>query len=301
MWNRGIALTSTPLRYDSAPVRRERILDLVRETGYCALSALSRDLAVSDMTVRRDVRRLAEQGLVRVVHGGVSAVTDLLGPVDFGFRSDQHLAAKRAIAKHALTFLEPSSVIGMDAGTTLLEVARRLPPDRHLTVVTHSLPVMVAVAHRSGIDLIGLGGGFHPEAQEFAGPLALKSLAQLRIKTLLLGAAAVREGRLWSTNGPDAELKQGLIAAADNVVLLVDSSKFAYSSLMLVADLAAVTTVVTDELLGEVARRAVIEAGVELVVVPSDAAASEGNEPRVAQLKRKATNGVELAPHAETA
>jgi DeoR/GlpR family transcriptional regulator of sugar metabolism len=273
----------------------------VRETGYCALGALSRDLAVSEMTVRRDVHRLAEHGLVRVVHGGVSAVTDLLGPVDFGFRSNQHLSAKRAIAKRALAYLEPSSVVALDAGTTLLEVARRLPPDRHLTVVTHSLPVMATVAHRSGIELIGLGGGFHQEAQEFAGPLALRSLSQLRIKTLLLGAAAVREGRLWSTNGPDAEMKQGLLAAADEVVLLADSSKFAYSALMMVADLSAVTTVITDELLGETARRAVSDAGVKLVIVPTDEAPSEVDAPGSAQLTHEAGGGGRSAREAESA
>jgi DeoR/GlpR family transcriptional regulator of sugar metabolism len=261
-------MTQRALRYDSAPTRREQILDLVRESGYYALAALSRDLGVSDMTVRRDVRKLAEQGLVNVVHGGVSAVTDLIAPVDFRFRSDQHTTAKRAIAIQTLALIPPGSVVGLDAGTTLVEVARRLPLDQRLTVVTHSLPAMAAVSRRPGIELIGLGGAFFREGQEFAGPLAHKLISQLRVETLLLGTAAVREGRLWSTNGPDVEMKQAMMKAADKVVLLVDSSKFAYSALMMVAELSAVTTVVTDELISDSARRVVVDAGVQLIVVP---------------------------------
>lgn len=268
-------MTDQILRYESAPTRRERILDLVRESGYYSLAELSRDLGVSDMTVRRDVRKLAEQGLVNVVHGGVNAVTDLLAPVDFRFRADQHMAAKRAIAIHALTLIPPGSVVGLDAGTTLVEVARRLPLDQHLTVVTHSLPAMAAVSRRPGVDLLGLGGTFYGEGQEFAGSLAHRLVSQLRIETFLLGTAAVREGRMWSTNGADVEMKQALMKAADRVVLLVDSSKFAYSALMMVAELSAVTTVVTDELATENAREAVLGAGVQLVVVPLSAQSGE--------------------------
>ena len=263
------------LRYETAPARRERILDLVRESGYCALAALSRDLGVSDMTVRRDVRKLSEQGLVNVVHGGVSAVTDLLAPVDFRFRAYQHLNAKRAIALHALRLISPGSVVGLDAGTTIVEVARRLPVDQRLTVVTHSLPAMAAIARRSGVELLGLGGTFFHEGQEFAGPQAHTLVSQLRMQILLLGAAAVRDGRMWSTNGADVEMKQALMRSADKVVLLLDSSKFDYSALMMVADLSAVTAVVTDELIGVDARSDVVEAGVELIVVSLDGKDSE--------------------------
>jgi DeoR/GlpR family transcriptional regulator of sugar metabolism len=265
-------MTDTALRYESAPARRERILDLVRESGYYSLAVLSRDLGVSDMTVRRDVRKLAEQGLVNVVHGGVSAVTDLMAPVDFRFRIDQHLAAKRAIAMHALTTIPAGAVVGLDAGTTVAEAARQMPIDKRLTVVTHSLPAMAVISRRPGINLIGLGGTFFREGQEFAGALARSLVSQLRLDILLLGAAAVRDGRMWSTNGADVEMKQALMRAADRVILLADSTKFAYSALMMVADLSALTAVITDELITDEAREAALRARAELVIVPLGAA-----------------------------
>jgi DeoR/GlpR family transcriptional regulator of sugar metabolism len=260
---------SEALRYDSAPERRELIMDLVREKGYYALTDLGRVFGVSEMTVRRDVAKLAEQGLVRVVHGGVSAVTDLFAPVEFRFRSHQHTAAKRAIADHALTLLRPGSVVGLDAGTTVLEVARRLPGDRNLTVVTHSLPVMGLCAHRQGVQLMGIGGVFLPQVQAFSGSLALRSLAQLRIQTLVMGAAAIRDGSIRSTNSFEAEMKQAFMAAADTTVVLADSSKFEYWTLMMVAELSQVSVLVTDDQISAAARAEVARSGVQLVVVPS--------------------------------
>jgi DeoR/GlpR family transcriptional regulator of sugar metabolism len=273
-------LTAEVVRGDGLHARREMILDRVREAGYCSLTELGQQLGVSDMTVRRDVRKLEEQHLVRVVHGGVSAVTDLLTPLDYRFRSEQHTSAKKAIATYALTLLQPHSVIGLDAGTTVLEVARAIRPDDQLTVVTHSLPVMATLARRPRVELIALGGTFHPEGQHFAGSLALRSVTQLRMQVLFLATTAVREGRLWCTNEADAEMKQALIAAADQIVLLADSSKFSYSAVMRVADLSAMSIVVTDHLIADSARRAVEQAGVKLVVVQSvrDRSSANGQE-----------------------
>lgn len=255
------------VRGNGLHARREVILDRVREAGYCSLTELGQALGVSDMTVRRDVRKLEEQRLVRVVHGGVSAVTDLDTPLDFRFRSEQHTAAKKAIAEYALSLLQPRSVVGLDAGTTVLEVSRCIGPDDQFTVVTHSLPVIATLARRPGVELIALGGVFHPEGQHFAGSLALRSLTQLRMQTLFLAATAVREGRLWCTNEADAEIKQALIGASDQIVLLADSSKFSYSAVMRVADLSAVSIVVTDPFIADSARQAVEDAGVKLVIV----------------------------------
>jgi DeoR/GlpR family transcriptional regulator of sugar metabolism len=266
---RGEAEDSEVLRYDSAQERRERILDLVREKNYYAVIDLGREFGVSEMTVRRDVAKLAEQGLVRVVHGGVSAVTDLFAPIEFRFRSHQHTAAKRAIADYALTLLQQDSVVGLDAGTTVLEVARRLPRDRNLTIVTHSVPVIGMVVHRQGLELIGVGGVFLPRVQAFVGSLALQSLSQLRIQTFMMGAAAIRNRSFLGTNSFDAEVKQAMIKAADTIVVLADSSKFEYSTLMTVAQFSQVNVIVTDDQISDRARTEVEEAGIKLVVVSS--------------------------------
>lgn len=256
------------LRYNSAPERRERILDVVKELGYSSVIELGDRFGVSEMTVRRDLGKLEEQGLVRVVHGGVSAVTDLLAPVHFRFRTQQHMAAKRAIGAMAATMVEDGSVIALDAGTTVLELARRLPAGRNLTIVTHSLPAMSAIARRDGLRLIGLAGTYEAELQIFTGQLALAPLSQFRVQTLFLATSSIWEGAMRATNGHEVEMKQALIEVADRVVLLADSSKFEYSALMMVGRLGVVTTLVTDEGIPAAARAEVRAAGIELVTVP---------------------------------
>jgi DeoR family transcriptional regulator, fructose operon transcriptional repressor len=97
------------LRYESAPARRQRILDVLKETGFSNVSVFATMLNVSEMTVRRDFRHLADLGLIRQVHGGVSAVNAVDGPIDFRLRAAENQEAKRAIALKAVTYLSGSS------------------------------------------------------------------------------------------------------------------------------------------------------------------------------------------------
>lgn len=264
------------LRYDTAPARRERILELTRQIGFGSAGELATMLGVSEMTIRRDFRRLADQGLVRQVHGGVSALMTVAGPIDFRLRATQHQEAKRAIASRAIDLVQPGSVVGLDAGTTTLEVARQLPDDLRLTVVTHSLPAMGALAGRPSIEVIGLGGQLHAETQAFAGTMTVRAIAEIRMSTLLLAMTAIRAGNMWCTNTFDAETKRGLIGAADRVVLLADSSKFGATAVMRVAALDVIQTVVTDDRLDAQTLRDLERSGIEVIVVHADTAVDPG-------------------------
>lgn len=255
------------LRYETAPARRERILELIRQFGFGSAGELAAILSVSEMTVRRDFRRLADQGLVRQVHGGVSALTTVAGPIDFRLRATQHQEAKRAIASRAIGLLQPGSVVGLDAGTTTLEVARQLGDDLRLTVVTHSLPAMGALTARPSIEVIGLGGHLHAETQAFAGTMTVQAIAEIRMNTLLLAMTAIRAGDMWCTNTFDADTKRALISAADRVVLLADSSKFGATAVMRVAPLDGIQTLITDDGLDPDTRRELEQSGIEVVIV----------------------------------
>jgi DeoR/GlpR family transcriptional regulator of sugar metabolism len=90
-----------------------------------------------------------------------------------------------------------------------------------------------------------------------------------------MGAAAIRDRSIWSTNSFDAEMKQALMEAADTVIVLADSSKFEYSTLLMVAKLSEVSVLVTDEQISDKARSEVAETGVKLVVVPTRARTRE--------------------------
>lgn len=254
------------LRYGSAQARRQRILEFVRAASFLGAGELSERLGVSEMTIRRDVRLLSDQGLVRAVHGGVTPVTGSTAGTDFRVRSTLRHEAKNAIAAAALALIGTDGTIALDTGTTVLELATLLAAPRRLAVVTPSLPVMVALGDQPGIEVTGLGGTLHRESQGFAGPATLAALRSLSVNQVFLGTTAIGRGALWCGNQWDAETKRGLISIADEVVLLADSAKFAATAMASIVPLRAIHILVTDDAIGAADRGEFEAAGVKVVV-----------------------------------
>lgn len=237
------------LRYGGARARADRLLDQVRDQGFCTIAELAQGLGVSEMTVRRDVARLAETGRLRVVHGGVSTPTArvLTEGTDYRERAGSMAAAKRAIAATALALVQDGSTVAIDAGTTALELAGMLPPDLSVSVVTQSLPVMLALVSHPGAHVHGLGGDLHQATRSFAGPATVTAIEELRVERLFLAANGIRGNGVYCGNGFDAVVKRALIDIADEVVLLADSSKFQTTAMVRICALDAIDRAVVDD------------------------------------------------------
>jgi DeoR/GlpR family transcriptional regulator of sugar metabolism len=223
-------------------------MELVRKQGFCRVSDLSDQLGVSRITVRRDIARLEQDQLVRGAHGGVVAVAPAGFGTHFATRSGANAGAKRAIAKKAVEYVTRQALgpLGIDAGTTGFEAARFLIPDTPLTIVTHSLPVMLELADRPNVEVVGIGGVLHPETQAFAGPSTIAAYGRVRLDTVLLTTSAVRSNMMFCGNDFDAETKRQMMSVADKVVLLVDASKFEGTAPFQVAELERVDVAVVD-------------------------------------------------------
>ncbi len=234
------------MRYDSAPERRRLIMERLRETGFISVASLTQDLGVSDMTVRRDLRKLEQEGAVRVVHGGVSALHGPLHNPAFVSRASMDAAAKKAIADTALTLVADTDTIAIDAGTTAYALAQALPHTFGGTVVTHSVPVIQLLLNRGRGRVVGLGGELLHESQAFAGQMTVDAARGLRVKILFLGAAAVDERGVYVATDNERPTKLALIDIADQVVLLADHTKFATSAPVLLCPHEQIATLVTD-------------------------------------------------------
>jgi DeoR/GlpR family transcriptional regulator of sugar metabolism len=234
------------LRYDSAPDRRRAILTAVGESGFVSVTELTRRLGVSDMTIRRDLRKLAHQGRVRIVHGGVSALTTSPHSPAFTGRAEEHAAGKRAIGEAVARRLSSRATVAVDAGTTTYAVAQALPDSFRGTVVTHSIPVMQLMLTRGLGRVVGLGGELLVESQAFVGPRTVEAVAGLRVQTLVLGAAAVDDRGIYVSTDNERPTKLALMSIADRVVLVVDSSKFRVSAPVRLCDWDRISSVVTD-------------------------------------------------------
>ncbi|MGW3349130.1 DeoR/GlpR family DNA-binding transcription regulator [Nonomuraea rubra] len=232
------------LRYTSAPHRREAILRRIELDGYVAAADLVTDLGVSPNTVRRDLRRLADDGLIRAVRGGATAADATAPP--FADRSSQAAEAKRAIAAAAVGHVEPGTAVALDSGTTTLEIAKLLPAGAGLTVITHSLPAIAVLAPRPDITLIGIGGQYGRDTRSFGGPETLAALEHLSVRTLFLAATALDGSGVYGATPYEAETKRRLISIARRTVVVGDARKFALSAPIRVCGWEAAERLVTD-------------------------------------------------------
>jgi DeoR family transcriptional regulator, aga operon transcriptional repressor len=248
--------------------RRTQILSQVEQQGYCTITELSETFGVSDMTIRRDIRRLVADGQLRSVHGGVTALspTAMVG-TDFSARASQMKSAKTAIAERAVEFLPASGAIALDAGTTTLELARMIPASRHLHVVTHSLAVINTLARHEYVEVTCLGGRLNPRSQAFGGPTTATAIDDIRVKQLFLAATGITAGGVYCGTDFEAVTKRALVNGADEVVLLADSSKFQTSAMVRACPLEAVDVIITDNGVSADARRYLSKLDAEVIVV----------------------------------
>jgi DeoR family transcriptional regulator, aga operon transcriptional repressor len=256
-------------RYTSAPERRERLVQFITEHGYCTIAELSKAFDVSEMTIRRDVLRLVEQGRARGFRGGVGSLSkqDMEGS-DYRLRDTKMADAKRAIALRAIEMIDSGSVVAIDAGTTGHQVAELLPTDRALKVVTHSFPVVSSLIGNPGVEVMCLGGLLHSESLSFDGPATLATIANLQVETLFLAASGIGDRGVFCGNGFDAITKRALIEVADRVVLLADSSKFFTPAMVKICGWDAIDLVIVDDGITDEHRRMLDQQDVETIAVP---------------------------------
>lgn len=250
----------------SATDRQAQLITLLKMRGYCSITELSDILNVSPMTVRRDLSVLQEKHIVEAMYGGARFIASDSTEPDFATRSLEHLAAKQAIGRKAIEFLEEGDAIGLDSGSTIVEVARHLP-NIPLTVVTHSLPAANLVVQNNYHQLIMLGGTFQPGSAYFYGPQAIATLHSLYINKLFLATGGLMlPGNLSSYYLSDAEIKQTLINVSRKIILCMDSSKIDRVFLARFASLDNVDTLITDDNISDKSREVIEQQQVQVVI-----------------------------------
>ena len=256
----------TRLRYDGAPERRRWIVDQLHVSGFLSVPGLAEELGISDMTVRRDLRRLEGEGEVVMVHGGVRLPHAHLRSTEFVTRAQLRAAEKDLIARHAVRSVRTDDVVGIDAGTTTYPIVQALPSSFAGAVVTPSVPVVHALLGRPEVRVVGLGGDLHSASQAFVGPSAVEAAERLRVRTFFLAASAIDERGVYVETDVERPTKLALMAGAHQVVLLADHSKFERTAPVLLCPLERIDRVVTDAGTSDAQRASLTDAGIEVEV-----------------------------------
>jgi DeoR/GlpR family transcriptional regulator of sugar metabolism len=267
------------------PQRRSAIVTEVRRRGGVRLSELASTLGVSDMTVRRDVDALVEQGLLARVHGGVLPVDTPVDEPAFATKQVRQAAEKSAIGRAAAALAAPGSAVGISAGTTTAALAQELTQVDNLTVVTNSVAVS-DVLHRAANDTqtVILTGGIRTRSDALVGPAAVAVLAGLNLDVLFLGVHGMDDrGGFTTPNLAEAETNRALVKAARRVVVLADHAKWGVVGIATIIPLAAAHVLVTDSGLDRKARSVLRERVAEVITVDPSTVDRRGGRPAPAR------------------
>ncbi len=230
-----------------ASERRRLILERVAELQAIEAQALADELEVSVMTIRRDIKRLEQDGFLRQTYGG--ATVHITKSVELGFNSRalQYAAQKRLIGASAAQMIEPGQTLFLGEGTTTSQFAQFLPPHPHLQVITASLSHASLLGSRN-IRVIVLGGKLHGDELIMTGPIAEATLNRFYADVCILGAAGVdAQVGVTELDYEVASLHRLMMERSRRVLVLADHSKLGFRAPAVVAPASMVTTLVTDD------------------------------------------------------
>jgi DeoR family transcriptional regulator, fructose operon transcriptional repressor len=243
--------------------RRNQLLEMVRMRGFASLPELADELKVSESTIRRDLEYLEEVGTARRTHGGVFYAGPSPKLPHFDERQPAQWDKKKAIAQQATQLIENGDTVLLDGGSTTYEVARLLV-GRPLQIVTNSLPVANLFAANTNNDLVLIGGYVYPRTGVALGPYANEMLSRLNVRRTILSVSGISERGFFNNNLLLVETERAMMRAADEVIVVADSTKFGRQSLAHLCSLDEVQHVVVDHDISAEWRKRITASGVQL-------------------------------------
>jgi DeoR/GlpR family transcriptional regulator of sugar metabolism len=226
--------------------RWRRILERIAAEQTIHVPELARELAVSEMTIRRDIRRLERDGFVRQTYGGAAAHLTRSFDIAFNARALEHTREKRLIGMRATELIGGERLLFVGIGTTAEQFARYLPARDDLTVVTASLPIASLLGTRP-VRVVALGGAVLRDELSCVGSVALRTLATYRFDLAVVGAAGL-SGRwgLTELTDEEAEVQRAALERSERVIVIADASKIGVATSAVVAPADRIHTLVTD-------------------------------------------------------
>jgi DeoR family transcriptional regulator of aga operon len=226
--------------------RLSAILERLTDDGSVGVVELARALDVSPATVRRDLQLLESQRLLDRTHGG-AVPQGVLYELPLRYKSARQAGEKKRIAEEAARRVRDGWAIGMAGGTTTTEVARALVDRPELTIVTNALNIASEIAVRPNLKLVVTGGVARLESYELVGPIAEASLEGLNLDMVFMSVDGISaRAHLTTHHEVEAGTNRALIARADQVTVVADSSKLGKVTFARICELGQVSELITD-------------------------------------------------------
>lgn len=204
--------------------RKTYILDLLKQDGRIVAKDVSRNLELSEDTIRRDLRELAADGLLQRVHGGALPASRAVA--DLAVRRTVSTSGKEAIAQAAARMIRHGQIVFLDGGTTTLALAKAIPPDLKATVITHSPDIAVALRNNPWIATELIGGRIYKHSNVTTGATAIESISGIRCDLFFMGVTGVHaEHGLTTGDREEAAVKRAISRRSAETIVLASQEK----------------------------------------------------------------------------
>lgn len=240
--------------------RQAKIIEMLRAQNFVDIRTLTERFDISVATVRRDLGELEAAGILRRTHGGAVNINQVALDKTNAARAVWKQAEKAAIASVVAGMVVDGDTVLLDAGTTALEVARKLTGRSSLTFISNGLDIVAELTRVDGQKIYSVGGEYTETNRSFWGPLAEQFIRQFNVDKLILNAASidVDRGLICTVSPVNASVARAMIEVSRRVIVVADHSKFTKSSLSVTAKIEDVGIIVTD-----IGAKSIIEAAPE--------------------------------------
>ena len=247
--------------------RHQFILNRLRESGHVTVLSLSRDLKVSAVTIRKDLKYLEERKLLFRTHGSATPNNPYINDRPVNEKEKIRVVQKQRIARNAAALIEPGDSIILASGTSIIEMARQIKAVEQLTVITASLNAALILSRDPIIEIIQLGGTVRKSSSSTVGYYAETLLNNFSCSKLFLGVDGIDpEYGFTTTNAMEAILNQQMIKAAQRIIVLADSTKFGRRGFTRICGLSDVDIIITDNEITVPFVKSIEEAGIEIML-----------------------------------
>jgi DeoR family fructose operon transcriptional repressor len=224
--------------------RKQKILQILEQTGEADIHQLAVELGTSEITVRRDLNRLAGDGMLYRTHGGATKIDPLMGAKTFENKVAVNVKAKDAICRRAADEIQDGDIIFMDCGSTVYRLCQFIR-NKKIKVITNSLPVVYELQNsQASINLIG--GEVDRDRQAVHGKMAEEHISRYRATKAFLGVDGISINGLFAQSENEASITLALATNSKQTYILCDASKIGKESYLKFSELSMINTIITD-------------------------------------------------------
>jgi len=243
------------------------ILEQLKKQQYIKVTEIAKELDVTTVTIRKDLKALEERNLLFRTHGSATPINPHVPDISVQIKGKIRNEEKKKIAIEAAKLIEENDSIIVSSGSTIYKFAEQIKPIGHLNVVTPSLPVAFLLNEADNISIIQLGGNLCKKSLSVRGEYAVQAFSNFTCSKLFLGVDGIdKERGITNSNIEEALLSKKMIEASSKTIILADSSKFGKRGFGNVCALENIDIVITDDGITDSMAKMLDDVGIKLII-----------------------------------